>query len=796
MSLAKLVDKATSSENLDPDWESIMAICDKIRGKEVTFKKVLPLIKKKLHDRSPHVQHYALMVVEACVKNCGSSVHDEVAAKPFMEELHELVKAGAPPLVKEKVLGLVQAWKHAFKGQHKYGAVELTFTLMQREGFVFPPHIESEAMFTSEGPPDWVDDKEATQCHLCRTAFGVFTRRHHCRNCGNVFCDQCSSKESTIPKYGYETPVRVCDTCYSQLDGSREGPSPPSSGDASRPATNDGDLPLEYLQSNLAKESQAPPTTNPHRERELQEEEELQIAMAMSLNEEENKKKKASKPKSSASSGGAASGFPQSTGVSTSASASPAYASTTASSSSASAYRQPAPESSYRPSPAAAPAASRYSAPPQAERRQPAPAAVATPAAAAGGRSGWPAEPVYQAPAPVAAEPPPPALPVGPGAAFAGAGGKEEQDTNVLKASLQQSIDMFVDRMQAVHNSGRSIALDASVQTLFHSLSAMHPPLLAAIEEQDREKAHYVDLEKKLKEAKEARVSLNTMRRTHADKVRQQEAELEVLARIQMQQKLELLRQQKNEQQEHMEDLRKQRQGELQRQLQQQQQLESQQQAEAQKALAYQQMQMLQEQQAQIHAMSAAFSHADPAQAHPQPGFQQQQPPSVQAPQPQYDAAPIQQPPQQPQQYQTQSQQPQQQQQQQQQYQQQPVQYQQPPPQPLPQHPPQPVASQAQVQQPAPVQQAAFPPQQAVQQQPAQPQFSQPQQQHHQPAPQPYYAPQQFQPPAQTQPQQPGYAAGYGGYDVSHMQQQPTGPAMVPPAGGGGAPDQQLISFD
>ena len=82
-----------------------------------------------------------------------------------------------------------------------------------------------------------------------------------------------------------------------------------------------------------------------------------------------------------------------------------------------------------------------------------------------------------------------------------------------------------------------------------------------------------MDLEKKLKEAKEARVSLNAMRRTHAEKVKQQQSELEMLAKIQMQQKLELLRQQKSEQLEHMEVLRKERQGEFQKHVQQQQQV-------------------------------------------------------------------------------------------------------------------------------------------------------------------------------------------------------------------------------
>ena len=53
---------------------------------------------------------------------------------------------------------------------------------------------------------------------------------------------------------------------------------------------------------------------------------------------------------------------------------------------------------------------------------------------------------------------------------------------------------------------------------------------------------------RKVDEVKQARVSLNAMRRQHLEKVRQQEEEQALLARMQMEQKLALLRQQKNEQ--------------------------------------------------------------------------------------------------------------------------------------------------------------------------------------------------------------------------------------------------------
>ncbi|KAJ2940585.1 hypothetical protein O0L34_g6526 [Tuta absoluta] len=65
-----------------------------------------------------------------------------------------------------------------------------------------------------ERAPEWVPDIAAPNCMRCAAAFTAFRRRHHCRNCGKVFCASCSSNSIPLPRYGQMKPVRVCEECF------------------------------------------------------------------------------------------------------------------------------------------------------------------------------------------------------------------------------------------------------------------------------------------------------------------------------------------------------------------------------------------------------------------------------------------------------------------------------------------------------------------------------------------------------------------------------------------------------
>eukprot|EP00494_Astrolonche_serrata_P030343 UN30610 len=72
-------------------------------------------------------------------------------------------------------------------------------------------------------PVEWVNDTEANVCSACRSIFTMVNRRHHCRNCGNVYCAECSKFEAVIPRFGIRSKVRVCNVCHNDIVKIRVG---------------------------------------------------------------------------------------------------------------------------------------------------------------------------------------------------------------------------------------------------------------------------------------------------------------------------------------------------------------------------------------------------------------------------------------------------------------------------------------------------------------------------------------------------------------------------------------------
>lgn len=100
-----------------------------------------------------------------------------------------------------------------------------TRTYSQEAAYYSTPNVQSDVDLSDSLPKlefkvQTVADALRDQCPHCQEAFTYSKRRHHCRLCGDVFCDACSNHRCDLPLPGpeFEKPVRVCDFCFTDVE--------------------------------------------------------------------------------------------------------------------------------------------------------------------------------------------------------------------------------------------------------------------------------------------------------------------------------------------------------------------------------------------------------------------------------------------------------------------------------------------------------------------------------------------------------------------------------------------------
>ncbi|KAJ1982905.1 hypothetical protein H4R35_000031 [Dimargaris xerosporica] len=87
------------------------------------------------------------------------------------------------------------------------------------------PSPRPSASRAGQNPASWLqpappfrDIAAVTACFQCGYVFGWSRQKHHCHNCGQVLCAECTPHRWELPRFGYNTLVRVCGLCHRFLE--------------------------------------------------------------------------------------------------------------------------------------------------------------------------------------------------------------------------------------------------------------------------------------------------------------------------------------------------------------------------------------------------------------------------------------------------------------------------------------------------------------------------------------------------------------------------------------------------
>ncbi|QOU18438.1 hypothetical protein BRETT_000165 [Brettanomyces bruxellensis] len=217
--LDPIIERATSETipNGDIDFGAALELSDRIRSKQIPPKDAMRSLKKRfLSSKDPNKQKSSLKLIDFCIKNGGEHFLLDISSKEFMDPfigiLHDKNLNGE---VKQYLLELIQSWSIMFSTHPKLSYVNDVYKKLQGEKFKFPDITEyvDSSLIESKVAPEW-EDSDA--CMLCSKLFSFINRKHHCRSCGGVFCQEHSSQSCELPELGITVPVRVCDTCYQE----------------------------------------------------------------------------------------------------------------------------------------------------------------------------------------------------------------------------------------------------------------------------------------------------------------------------------------------------------------------------------------------------------------------------------------------------------------------------------------------------------------------------------------------------------------------------------------------------
>ncbi|XP_042490360.1 TOM1-like protein 1 [Macadamia integrifolia] len=155
----KLVEEATAETLDEPDWATNLDICDMINQEKINSVELIRGIKKRIMLNNPRVQYLALVLLEACVKNCEKAF-SEVAAERVLDEMVKLIDDPHTVVYnRNKALVLIEAWGESANELRYLPVYEETYKSLKSRGVRFPGR-DDESLAPIFTPPRSVVESE------------------------------------------------------------------------------------------------------------------------------------------------------------------------------------------------------------------------------------------------------------------------------------------------------------------------------------------------------------------------------------------------------------------------------------------------------------------------------------------------------------------------------------------------------------------------------------------------------------------------------------------------------------
>ena len=157
-------------------------------------------------EQSADQRRQSIMAMDRKRRLTGASTHDGARRKTKnggFHERHPSNHSGHGPLrVDGPSSPYNQIGRRRTNSSNMEGpeVIDLTGSSPQSRPLPHPPRRRSSTSSRRYMVPQWQPDNEVSECPICRRQFSFLFRRHHCRKCGRVVCNECSPHRITIPR--------------------------------------------------------------------------------------------------------------------------------------------------------------------------------------------------------------------------------------------------------------------------------------------------------------------------------------------------------------------------------------------------------------------------------------------------------------------------------------------------------------------------------------------------------------------------------------------------------------------